>query len=226
MSFLYGFTLLAGVVCLPLLIAPRSWNVGLVRWWCGVVLGGHKHIIGVEYVIKGKENVPEGPFILAAKHQAMWETLMVNRMLRDPAIVLKKELMIIPIFGWWAWKMRMIAIDRATRASALRKMMGAAKTEAEKGRPLVIFPEGTRKTPGDPPDYKPGTVAMYRALKIPVVPAALNSGRVWPRKGFGFKPGVITFEFLPPIEPGLGKPEFNAELEKRIEESTTRLNEL
>lgn len=223
MSFLILFTLVLGCLCLPLLLLPRSWNVGVVHWWCGVVLGAHAKIIGVKTIIKGEEHIPEGPFILAPKHQAMWETIKVIRLVHDPAIVLKKELMYIPIFGWWAAKMKMISIDRATKASALRKMMNEAKAAAEAGRPIVIFPEGTRAPVGGMNPYKPGVAALYKALGYPVVPAALNSGKCWPRKGYDFKPGTITFEYLEPIPAGLDKRVFLEQLETRIEGATRAL---
>jgi 1-acyl-sn-glycerol-3-phosphate acyltransferase len=220
---MYGSIAILGILCLPVLLMPYRWNVGLVRWWTGLVLGAFERLIGVRTVIKGEENLPQGNYFVALKHQAMWETLMVNRIFDNPAIVLKQELMWVPLFGWWAWKLRMISIDRGAHAKALRKMLAEAKRECEAGRKIVIFPQGTRTPPGVKNPYKPGVAAIYKTLDVPVVPVALTSGLCWPKKGYGYKPGTITVEFLPPIEPGLPRSEFMAELETRIETATDRL---
>lgn len=222
--FLYGTTLVIGVVSLPLLLFPRSANLALVQWWCDYVLGGFERIVGVKTIIKGQENLPEGSYLVASKHQAMWETIKLLRLLDDPATVLKKELMMIPIFGWWAQKLNMISVDRGAHAAALRKMLRDAKAQSEKGRMLTIFPEGTRAPVGGMNPYKPGIAALYRALDVPCVPVALNSGRCWARKG-GYRPGTITIEFLEPIAPGLDRKTFMAELENRIETASNRLAE-
>lgn len=222
-AFLFLTTLLAGVACLPFLLLSREVNVGLVRWWCRQILVAHAKIIGVQTIIKGKENLPDGPYILAPKHQAMWETLKVNLLLDDPAIVLKKELQLVPIFGWWLARIKMISIDRGAHATALKKMMKDAKEKSDAGRTIVIFPEGTRAPVGEKNPYKPGVAALYKALNVPVVPVALNSGLIWPKLGRTFLPGTITLEFLPPIAPGLDRKAFMAELENRIESATKKL---
>ncbi len=221
--FLYLGTLLIGLVCSPLLLAPRSWNVVFIHWWCGWILGGFEKIVGVRIDLKGVENLPDGAVLLASKHQAMWETMYLYRLVPDAATVLKKELMYIPVFGWWNLKLRMIYIDREARAAALKDMMRKASATAEEGRSLLIFPEGTRALPGEKSEYKPGVFALYRAMKTPCVPVALNSGRCWPRSGVKFRPGVITVEILPSIAPGLDRKTFMSELETRIEDATNRL---
>ncbi len=225
LAFLYLSCLVIGIAGSPLLLFSRKINAVFVRWWCGFILGSFARIIGVRTIIKGEENLPDGPFILAPKHQAMWETIKVNRLFDDPATVMKKELMYIPVFGWWATKMRMIAVDRGAHAKALKKMMRDAQHESQAGRTIVIFPEGTRAIPGHKNPYKPGVAAIYNTLGVPVVPVALNSGRCWPRKGIKFRPGTITFEYLPAIAPGLSRKEFMAELETRIETATDKLLE-
>lgn len=223
--FLYGTTLIIGVVCLPVLLFPRSVNVKLVRWWCNYVIGGFERIIGVKRIVIGQENLPQGSFIVAAKHQAMWETVILNVLLDDPATILKKELMYIPIFGWWVAKLNMISVDRGAHAAALKKMLKDAKAQTENGRILTIYPEGTRADVGGKNAYKPGIAGLYKALDVPVVPVALNSGRCWARKG-GYKPGTITMEFLEPIQPGMNRKEFMSELETRIETGCNRLADL
>ncbi len=221
--FLYVGTLIIGLVCSPLLLASHKTNVKFIRWWTSWILGGFRIIVGVNVVLKGRENLPEGPVLLASKHQAMWETMFLYRLTEDAAVVLKQELMSIPIFGWWNKKLKMIAIQREAHAAALKAMMRDAKAATDAGRSLIIFPEGTRAIPGETNEYKSGVFALYRAMKRPCVPIALNSGRCWPKSGIGFKPGTITVEILPPIEPGLDRDTFMTELETRIETATNRL---
>ncbi len=212
-----------GIAGVPLFLMPHRWSVVWIRTWCKLALGAFSHIIGVRTVIKGEENIPDGPFFVALKHQAMWETIFTSRYFDNPAIILKQELMWLPVFGWWAWRLRMISVDRGAHAAALRKMLKDAKAECERGRTLVIFPQGTRTPPGVKKPYKSGVAAIYGALDVPVVPVALNSGLCWPRRGYAYRPGTITIEFLPPIAPGLSRKDFMAELETRIETATDRL---
>ena len=124
-------------------------------------------------------------------------------------MVLKRELMLIPLFGWFAHKFRMIPVDRGAGTTALKRLIGRAKEAVRQGRQVVIFPEGTRRTPGAPPDYKPGAVALYLNLGVPCVPLALNSGVFWPRRKFMRYPGTILMEFLPAIPPGLPRAGFS-----------------
>ena len=148
---------------------------------------------------------------------------MLFRSVDDPAIVLKRELTYIPVFGWFALKFEMIAVDRGAAASALRNMVKSAKKALAQGRQIMIFPEGTRKAPGAEPDYKPGAVALYLSLKIPAVPFGLNSGLYWPRRKFMRYPGTIIIEFGPPIPAGLKRKEFSPLAQEAIEGITDRL---
>jgi 1-acyl-sn-glycerol-3-phosphate acyltransferase len=152
---------------------------------------------------------------------SMWDTLALYLALKSPAIVLKRSLLYIPFYGWFLWKATAIAIDRGAGAGALRKMSAAAQKVLGEGRPILIFPEGTRKKPHAPPDYKPGVAGLYALSKVPCVPVALNSGVYW--TGFTKKPGTIVLEFLEPIAPGLKREAFMALLESRIETATSRL---
>jgi 1-acyl-sn-glycerol-3-phosphate acyltransferase len=139
--------------------------------------------------------------------------------------VLKRELTFIPVFGWFALKFRMVAVERDAGPQALRRMMKRAKEEIVAGRQIVIMPEGTRRAPGDPPDYKPGAAALYGALGVPCVPFGLNAGVYWPRRRFLRRPGTIILEFCPAIPPGLPRGEFQKRLETAIENSSNRLLE-
>jgi 1-acyl-sn-glycerol-3-phosphate acyltransferase len=144
-------------------------------------------------------------------------------MVRDSAFVLKSELMKIPFFGWYVGKLRHIPIRRGDKGRAMRKMIAVAKDRIAEGRQIVIFPEGTRKAPGEDPDYRYGVTRMYLELDCPVVPVALNSGLYWPRRKFLRYPGTIRTKICEPIMPGLTAKEFSAELERRIEEACDEL---
>jgi 1-acyl-sn-glycerol-3-phosphate acyltransferase len=143
--------------------------------------------------------------------------------LRDPVFILKKELLAIPFFGWYARRAGMIGVDRKGGAAALKRMMADARAARDAGRPLVIFPEGTRTAPGAAARYQTGIAALYQMLNVPVVPVALNSGLFWARRAFVKQPGTITLEMLPPIAPGLPRDPFMRRLQDEIEGASKRL---
>jgi 1-acyl-sn-glycerol-3-phosphate acyltransferase len=157
------------------------------------------------------------------KHQSAWDTLAVPVIFRDPVIVIKRELGWIPIYGWFARKAGMIPIDRGGGAQALKRMLAAAERAASQGRPILIFPEGTRTAVGERRPYHPGVAALYRQLGLPLVPVALDSGLFWGRREFLKRPGRITVEILPPIPPGRDRRAVIGELEQAIEGATARL---
>ncbi len=191
--------------------------------WVRASFWGLRHIAGVDYEIRGRENIAKGGAIYAIKHLSMWETMAVQVLLHDPAQILKSELTWIPFYGWYAVKSGQIVVDRGAHAKALRSMLTRAKACIAADRPIVIFPEGTRKPLGAVPDYKSGVAALYGALSVPCIPVAHNSGLYWLRRGPLRKPGKIVVEFLPAIGPGLKRNVFMAELEQRIETATLRL---
>jgi 1-acyl-sn-glycerol-3-phosphate acyltransferase len=170
------------------------------RWATRAILGIRTRVEGA----RGSE-----PTLYAAKHQAMFETLELALMLDAPAIVMKAELARIPIWGWAARRYGVIVIDRGSSAAGLRRMMREAQAALAEGRSIVIFPEGTRVTAGEQPPLRAGFAGLYRALGVPVVPVALDSGRVWPRKG-PKRAGVVTFRFGTPVPPGLARAEAEA----------------
>jgi 1-acyl-sn-glycerol-3-phosphate acyltransferase len=155
----------------------------------------------------------------------MFDTMAPWVFLSAPAIVLKKELTRIPIYGWWAVKLKNIVVDRGAAAKALRDMLAQAKARAAEGRQILIFPEGTRTRPGERIPYKPGAAALYSTMGVPCVPVALNSGLVWPRNGIAPRPGHIVVELLEPILPGMKRDAFMSLLEARIETASARLLE-
>ena len=173
--------------------------------------------------VRGRNNIPQGPTLVAGKHQSLWETFAILPLLDDPCMVLKRELIFIPFFGWFSLKFRMIAVKRSAGSAALRDLVKRAKQEIAAGRQIVIMPEGTRKFPDDPPNYKPGAAALYSQLNVPCVPFALNAGLYWPRRKFLRRPGTIVIEFLPAIAPGLKRDEFQRQLIAAIETATTAL---
>jgi len=199
------------------LLLPRKWTVRYNRLYAGSTSWLFCKIVGVTIEIRGQENIPKGANIVASKHQSVWETFSLVSYLSDPALVLKRELMNIPFYGWFLRKLEMVPINRGSAVSSLRAMIKAAKKAVKQDRQITIFPEGTRKTPGDKPDYKIGVYYIYSKLDLPCIPVALNSGYFWPRHQFIRHPGNMVIQFLPPIPPGLSRKEFMEELERRIE---------
>lgn len=206
------------------LVLPRRRLIRAQRRWARGVNRLLRSIVGTEIEIRGR--APVGACIVASKHQSAWDTLIWHVELDAPAIVMKQELLAIPIYGRMCRLSGMIAIDRRGGARALKAMLEQAKAAAAEGRPIVVFPQGTRTPPGLPVEalpYQPGAAALYRTLHVPCVPVALNSGLFWPRRAFQRKPGRIVLEYLAPIPPGLERKAFEAELVARIEGATARL---
>jgi 1-acyl-sn-glycerol-3-phosphate acyltransferase len=226
LAFNCGFFLLTaalGVLGLPLLLAPRPVVMRFGRFWASLVLALLKATVGLDCELRGLDKLPPGACIIAMKHQSAWDTLILPVVLGDPAVVLKRELLWVPFYGWYAARAGSIAIDRGGRATALRRMVRAAQRVVAAGRKVVIFPEGTRTAPGRHLPYQPGVAALYQTLAVPLVPAAVNSGLFWGRRSFVKRSGRITLEFLDPIAPGLPRRQLMPELERRIETATAAL---
>ena len=209
----------------PALLMPHRYALGVAKLWARAVLFGLRWVAGVKVEFRGLENAPSGAALVASKHQGMLDIVALLAVLPDACFVMKKELMPLPFFGWFAWKKKMISVDRAGQARALKDMTRQARARLDEGRQIVIFPEGTRNAPGAPGDYKPGVAAIYRDLEGPCWPVATNSGVCWPAHGFRRHPGVVVFEFLEPIPAGLKRGPMMALLESRIEEASLRLLE-
>ncbi len=221
--WLYLSMPLFAVVLSPALLMPHGAAMGVIKLWSRFVLFGLRWIAGVRVEVRGLEHRPTGPALIAAKHQGMLDVVAPFAFLDDPCFVLKKELMPLPFFGWFAWKTKMIAVDRAAHAKALKDMVRQTRARLADNRQILIFPEGTRTAPGEPADYKPGVAAIYRDVDAPCWPVATNSGVHWPAHGFKRYPGTVVFEFLPPIPAGLKRAEFMKQLESRIEGASTAL---
>ena len=202
---------------------PRKWSIRALQAWARSSLFWLRVIAGIRMEVRGRKWIPQGACLVAGKHQSFWETFAILPLLDDPAMVLKKELTYIPVFGWFIYKFRMIPVERSAGTQALRAMITRAEHEVAAGRQVVIMPEGTRRGPDDPPDYKPGAAALYGKLSVPCVPFALNSGLFWPRRQFLRRPGTIVISFLKPIPPGLNRKEFQGRLQTSIEDETRDL---
>ena len=220
------WTLVLCVGYLPLLVAaPRRTVQHAAAFWLEGALWMQKYVLGLSFEVVGAENLPKGGAIIAAKHQSAWETMVFHRLVGDPAFVLKRELLKLPFIGWYMRGTGQIAIDRASRGSALKQMLDKGKRAVEQGRCLIIFPEGTRQPTGHAGRYHSGVFKLYDALGVPVAPIALNSGLFWGRNAFLRHPGKITLQILPPIPPGLGREAFMSRLQAEIETATRILEQ-
>jgi 1-acyl-sn-glycerol-3-phosphate acyltransferase len=227
LAFQLFFYVWTTVYCLGVLpaypfLSPAAMRV-VARAWQRVTLAGLRVTVGLTHEVRGREHLPARPVLIASKHQSAWETLAFHAMVPNVAVGLKEELTWIPVFGWYLLRAGNIKIDRGAGSRAIRSLVEGGRRAAAEGLSVLIFPEGTRRAPGDPPDYKPGVAALYSALGLPVVPVALNSGVFWRRREFIKHPGRIVVEFLEPIPPGLGRKQFMARLERSIETGTARL---
>ncbi|MCF3932782.1 1-acyl-sn-glycerol-3-phosphate acyltransferase [Acuticoccus sp. M5D2P5] len=218
-----AYFICVGILSAWIFVLPAEKMRAALKIW---VLGDMwllRVIVGQKVEILGKEHIPTGPALVAAKHQSAWETQALLPVLPKGVIILKQELLKIPLYGWYARYFGMIPVNRASGPQALKQLAIDAKAALDRGAQIAIFPEGTRRLPGAPPDYKIGAVFLYEKLKVEMVPVALNSGLFWPRRRFVKYPGTITMSFLPPIEPGLKREDARARLEAAIETETARL---
>jgi 1-acyl-sn-glycerol-3-phosphate acyltransferase len=218
-SILFAIVFYAGSVlwvlaALPVAVVSRPALIAMARWWALFHRACARTIVGVRTRIEGTH--PLGAVLVAAKHQSMYETMELMVVLDSPRLVMKKELADIPLWGRLAQRYGLIVVDRAAGASALRKLLRAGEEAVAEGRAVIIFPEGTRSAPGERPPLQPGFAGLYRALNLPIVPLALDSGRVWPRRSFVKRPGVVTMRFGEPILPGLPRKEVEAQVHAAI----------
>lgn len=206
-----------------LLFGPRRYAMMGLKAHAITCLWLLKWIVGTRIKVRGRDKLPEAPYLVASKHQSAWDTFALIPIFSDPALVMKAELTLIPFYGWFSRKFEHVFVRRERGPSALRKLVSDAKQRASAKREILIFPEGTRRMPGSLPDYKPGAVALYEGLGLPCVPMALNSGLYWPRRTLRRYPGTIIVEILTPIPAGLPRAKFRALLQQRIEDASNRL---
>ncbi len=219
----FGVTGLLYAGLAPALLAAPAAARDCARWWFFRVFDLQRAILGLDFEFRGRERLPDGPFIVASAHQSAWETIGFFAALGDPVYVYKRELDRLPLFGAYARAFGMIRIDRAGGTASVRAMLRGAADALAAGRPVVIFPGGTRSPPGADPGLRPGVGALYRHCRVPVVPASLNTGLYWKRRGFVKRPGTMIVEFGTPIGPGLDGARFAELLAQRIAAGNRRL---
>lgn len=222
----YTTTLIIGIVIIPSLLLPDRLYWPFIRLYFAYVSFLERTILGLGYQVIGKDHIPAHPYIIAAKHQSAYETLKLPLLFSRPVVILKRELLMIPFWGWYAQKAGMIGINRKNARRAMAQMITGVQKAIQKGETVVIFPQGTRVALSDTPDQKPykrGIYELYAQTGVPVVPMAVNSGLFWPRQAFWKHGGTVTFSFLPAIEPGLSMADFMARLETDLESESTRL---
>jgi 1-acyl-sn-glycerol-3-phosphate acyltransferase len=213
----YGWTAIAVLLAFPV----GLFGTAAIRFWARLWLRCHRWcarwLLGIRSRVEGTP--PHGAVLVAVKHQSMYETMEIPLMLHEPSLVLKRELADLPLWGWVVRRYGVIAVDRAAGAAALRRMMRAGEAIIAEGRPIIIFPEGTRVRPGETPPLQSGFAGLYRALGLPVVPVAVDSGRFATRGGLARRTGTVTFRFGAPVPPGLSR----AEVETRVHEAINAL---
>lgn len=219
----YANLILWLILLVPGFLVPRRVFMEGVKLWARSSLWLLRVIAGTKVEVRGREKIPSGGALVAAKHQSLWETFALVPLFDDPTFILKRELMWIPLFGWYTWKADCIPVNRKAGSQALVQMTAKAKDEARHGRQILIFPEGTRRPAGAPPAYKYGVAHLYQNLGFPCIPIALNSGLYWPRRRFIRRPGTIILEVLDPIQPGMPREDFFKLMQDRIEEASDRL---
>lgn len=228
-SFLFNLWLPLSAVVIGTVTAPslfrRPWALRVAQFYARQAMGAYRLICGNRFEVAGLSTPPTDPVIVASKHQSMWETIALSAYLPRPVFVLKKELLSIPVFGWWCRAAGMIAIDRAAGAKAMRDMITRARQDLDDGYQLVIFPEGTRTPPGTATEYQPGVAGLYRALGVPCLPAAHASAVFWPTPGFNRYPGTTKLVFAGEIPPGLSRDVFMSRLRAAIDPIADQLAE-
>jgi len=219
------WTVFLAIISTPFHFAPQRIASRVGHVWSTGIMIGLRFICGIKYEISGKENLPEEPYVIACKHQSAWDTAIFLKLIDGPAYILKKSLMSYPFFGRYLKTMCMIPVDRDGGSAALKQLQKDVNDRLEKKRCVVIFPEGTRTSPGERVKYQPGIALIYKDLPkdVPVVPVALNSGCFWGRNSFLKTPGTIQMHYLKPIYPGLNRKEFIKQLEDSIETKSTDL---
>jgi len=222
-GFLVFITMFIAIIGLPCLFLPRKYTAMLINIWSKIMLFLFRKLDNLDWEVIGEENIPRGPFIVASKHQSIWDTVFFTAFFADAAMVLKKIIIFIPFYGWHAIKAKMIWLDRGAHSKALKRLIKQGEECSKNNRPIIIFPEGTRSAVGEKGEYKSGISALYKFLGIPCIPVALDSALYWQTKGLRRNPGKISVKFMPAIPSGLSRKDFERKLEETIEEETNLL---
>ena len=224
--FFFTGIIIISIIFLPAFFLPQKVVLiggKLMGHWSSICL---KFFLSTKIVIKGVENIiRDEKFFIASSHQSMFETFYLQTIFNSPVFILKKELLSIPVFGWYLKKIGCISIKRGkTTKDNLGFFEDILKTISNSRRPLIIFPQGTRVMPDERPSFKKGVSRIYEELKIKCQPVAINSGHVWPKKGLKRSSKTITISILEPIKAGFSKEEFIKLLEKNIYSELDLLN--
>lgn len=222
--FFYLALVVLMIIGLPMMLGGRRAIFALARAWGAVSIWLLRTICRLRVEYRGVENIPAGGVLIAVKHQSFLETFALLKYAPDFAIILKRQLTFVPLFGLYLIVSKQIAIDRTRGLQALQQIADAARPVLAAGRQVFIYPEGTRRPPGAPPKYKHGVAAIYLGTGALCLPVAVNTGLYWRRRGFLRRPGVAVIEYLPPIPPGLDRETFSRRLQAAIETACVRLN--
>lgn len=218
------------VSMMPSLLMPRGYAVKVAAMYQSGAIFLSKYLLRLTWELRGAEHRPAKgeSYLVASKHYSAYETLLLYSLFDDPSIILKKELLALPIFGWFLKKVEVIAIDRGKKAQAIQSLYEGARRMRDQKRPIIIFPQGTRvkldATTAEKP-YKTGLIKLYAELDLPILPMAINTGLYWPRNSFWKKPGKVIVEFLPLIPAGLPPEDVMRQVETGVEETSRRLVE-
>ena len=230
-NFLFSFFFFAGIIFISLIFLPAIFLPKKIVLFGGKIMGHWasfclQFFLSTKIIIKGKENIiKDKKFFIASSHQSMFETFYLQTIFNYPVFILKKELLLIPIFGWYLKKIGSVSIKRNKIAKEnLNFFDEISEIVTNSNRPLIIFPQGTRVLPNERPPFKKGASKIYEELKICCQPVAINSGYVWPKKGFKYSNKTITVSILKPIEAGLTKENFIKVLENNIYSELNLLN--
>ncbi len=215
--YLGASVLIASSIAIPIVLCSARMARPIVQCWSRITLRALKFITGISYKIEGAEYIPEDGAIIAVNHQSQWETIALYAILPNPVAILKKELLKIPLYGWWVKRVGNIVVDRKGGATALRAMRAETAKILSKGQQILIFPEGTRSPVGTRLPFHSGIAGIYTNADAPCIPVAHNSGEHWRFPGIDKVPGEITLRFLPPITPGLNRKIFLETLKSQIE---------
>lgn len=213
------------IVFAPVMVMGERKARSIIALWSRIALWEMKVLAGVDYRIEGEEFIPATGSLVVSNHQSLWETIALYSLLPNPVFILKRELLAIPVYGWWARIAGNIPIDRKGGARSLRAMRKRAADAILAGAQVVVFPEGTRVAPGETSKFQPGVAGIYRAVDAECALASHDSGRHWAKLGGSLSPGTITIRFLPPLPVGLERRAFLHEAKRRIDAARPDLTE-
>jgi len=227
-SVFLTYNLIGGIVFLWCLLLPRKWVFHILFYgYFHPIYLMEKYILGLNYKVEGRENIPEnGPYLIAMKHQSAYETLKIFHLFGDVRIILKRELMLVPLWGWYAAKTKQIPVNRGKGRKAIETLLENVKPVIESGIPILIYPQGTRVSVTETTEtrpYKQGIQRLYQAHNIPILPVAINAGLFWPKKSFSIKKGLVTFKILPPIPSGMKPSDAHKQMQDVIENESIKL---